>query len=270
MKPKVTVVVPTINRGSLTDTLHSLELQTYKDFEVILVDDSAEQLVESSKHKVLRTGGLVGVSNARNLAMTEACTEFIALLDDDDKWHREHLERQITNFENLSIDFSASSALVNNHRRPSNLLQIGADPFELLYGKPHLLRSKAYLPTSSYMFRAEIAKSIKFDTSIKDRENLKFVREIFQASYKMYQDPVSSVVINYSARNSLSRIDLAQEVEWARYLGSLNSTWSDNFIIESSRNFIRNGEKRNAKLIMEMIHPKEKFLHKTILKILAL
>ena len=267
MKPRVTVVIPTINRESLPIALSSVTEQTFQDFEVIVVDDSVDQSVLSNGFQVIRTGGLCGVSKARNLGMSNVETEFTALLDDDDIWHKEFLERQLSNFVNLGIDFGITGAVVNGRNRPKTNLQIDANPFELLYGRPHLLRSEAYLPTSAYMFRTYISKSIKFDDLITDRENLKFILECFNNGHKVYQDPQCLVSINYSSVNSLSRIDINQEVQWFRYLKTLNDNWSQNFVVESARNFIRSGDRKSAKILIDMLHPQERLLYKAVLKL---
>ncbi len=267
MKPKVTVIIPTINRTSLLDVLNSVIGQTFQGYEVIIVDDSKEQSVESSEFNVIRTGGLVGVSKARNLGMSHASTEFIALLDDDDHWTTEYLEKQLMNIDRLEIDFGITGAIVNGRRRPRTPLNLGIDPYELLYGQPHILRSKAYLPTSTYLFKTKIIEKVKFDESITDRENLKFVWDCFNNNYRIYQDPQSLVSIDYSSKNSLSRINIQQEIDWSHYLKNKSETWSDNFLIESARNFLRIGERESAKALTQHLNSEKKTLHKTILKL---
>lgn len=269
MKPGVTVVIPTINRASLIDALKSVIGQTLAPHEVIIVDDSKDQSVESNKFKVIKTGGLVGVSKARNLGLLQVNTEFIALLDDDDLWRREYLEKQLTNILNLGIDFGICGAIVNGRNRPKTPLKVGVDPYELLYGKPHFLHSNAYLPTSAYVFRSKIVEKIKFDESITDRENLKFIRDIFIDDFRIYQNLESLVSINYSSKNSISRINLAQEISWFQYLNDINKGWSENFVIESARNFIRNGDRATAKLLLAQLNSKKKSMHKLILRIAA-
>lgn len=60
------------------------------------------------------------------------------------------------------------------------------DPFELLYGRPHLLWSDGYLPTSSYMFWAGIPSKLLFDESLVERENLKFVKDCFDMGLRIF------------------------------------------------------------------------------------
>lgn len=269
MKSGVTVVIPTINRVSLSVVLNSVINQTLSPYEVIIVDDSKDQSVESNRFKVIKTGGLVGVSKARNLGLLQVDTEFTALLDDDDYWLKGYLEKQLTNIHNLGIDFGISSAIVSGRNRPRTPLRAGVDPYELLYGKPHLLHSKAYLPTSAYMFRTKIIEKIKFDESITDRENLKFIRDCFKENFRIYQNRESLVTINYSSKNSISRINVAQEINWFHYLNGINEDWSENFIIESARNFIRNGDRATTKLLLEHLTSKKKSFHKSVLRVAA-
>lgn len=269
MNSGVTVVIPTINRASLVEALDSVINQTLSPYEVIIVDDSKDQSVESNRFKVIKTGGLVGVSKARNLGLLQVGTEFTALLDDDDYWQRGYLEKQLANIQNLGIDFGISGAIVNGRNRPRTPLRAGVDPYELLYGKPHFLHSKAYLPTSAYVFRTKVIEKIKFNESITDRENLKFIRDCFTENFRIYQNLESLVTINYSSKNSISRINIAQEINWFQYLTSINEDWSENFIIESARNFIRNGDRATAKLLLEHLNPKKKSLHKSVLRVVA-
>jgi len=269
MKPRVTVVIPTINRASLVDALNSVINQTFQTYDVIIVDDSKNQSVESSRFKVIRTGGLVGVSRARNLGMQQVTTEFTALLDDDDQWHREYLERQLANIDHLGIDFGITGALVNGIDRPKIPLKVGVDPFELLYGKPHILRSQAYLPTSAYLFRTKITENVKFNESITDRENLNFIWNCFKHNFLLYQVSLPLVRINYSSKNSLSRINVSQEINWSEYLRNINEKWCENFLIESARNFIRIGDRTSAKILIKRLNPEKKSLPKTILRLIA-
>lgn len=265
----MTVVIPTLNRGSLARAIASVHDQSFRGFKLIVVDDSREQLVRFNNIQVVKTGGLAGVSRARNLGMSLVDTEYTALLDDDDFWHKDYLAKQISNFDRLKIDFGLTGAIVNGRPRPKKNLEIGTNPFKFLYGHPHLFKSHAYLPTSTYMFRTKIIDTLAFDEKISDRENIKFVWESFGMKYKIFQDPQSFTTINYSKKNSLSRINLTQEIEWSLYLKTFEENWSQNFIIESTRNFIRSGDLKSAGIMMGMINPGQKSILSSILKFLT-
>lgn len=98
---KVSVVVPTFNRAhTLKRCLDSILNQNLKAFEVIVVDDgSTDSTTELLKEygdqiKSFKTSNK-GVSAARNYAVKESSGDWIALLDSDDEWLPERLEKQI-------------------------------------------------------------------------------------------------------------------------------------------------------------------------------
>jgi glycosyltransferase involved in cell wall biosynthesis len=95
--PRVSVVIPTYNCAKfLGRTIDSALRQTYRDFEIIVVDDGStdgtQALVaayEESVRYVYQTNQ--GASAARNAALSRASGELIAYLDADDLWRPDKL-----------------------------------------------------------------------------------------------------------------------------------------------------------------------------------
>jgi glycosyltransferase involved in cell wall biosynthesis len=111
--PRFSVILPTRNRvGKLARAIRSVEQQSVRDFELIVVDDGSgdgrddgtgaylERVRQKhtfqaiSNFRVLRTTGGEGAGRARNLALESARGELIAFLDDDDLWLPDHLQQQ--------------------------------------------------------------------------------------------------------------------------------------------------------------------------------
>jgi len=107
--PSVSVVIPAYNAESfLGATLDSVARQTFKDFEVIVVDDGSKdqtaRVVEEFLAKEKISGRCIRQENrkiagARNTGIRSARGEFIALLDHDDLWMPEKLERVMEAFQ---------------------------------------------------------------------------------------------------------------------------------------------------------------------------
>ena len=97
----VSVIIPTFDRTEfLSHALDSVFSQSYVATEVIVVDDgSTDHTVEKLSPaypsvRFLRQENQ-GVSAARNLGIMKAENPWIALLDSDDRWAPEKLDRQI-------------------------------------------------------------------------------------------------------------------------------------------------------------------------------
>ena len=92
MKPFFSIIIPTYNRAALLrEALDSVVQQTFRDYEVIVVDDGSSDETES----VVKACGVPvnflrqenrGPGAARNLAVQRAQGRYIAFLDSDDKW----------------------------------------------------------------------------------------------------------------------------------------------------------------------------------------
>jgi len=109
MKKSLSVIIPTYNRRALVcEAIRSVLAQTRRANEVIVVDDGSTDetftfLQETFGNKIapLRHETRRGVSAARNTAIRAARGEWIALLDSDDRWLAQKLERQLDDAKNF-------------------------------------------------------------------------------------------------------------------------------------------------------------------------
>lgn len=100
---RVSVVIPNLNgRNLLGDCLTSLEKQTFRDFEVVLVDNASDDrsvdfVKDSFKWvaKIIENSENVGFAAASNQGINASCGEFIALLNNDTEAHPEWLEQLV-------------------------------------------------------------------------------------------------------------------------------------------------------------------------------
>jgi GT2 family glycosyltransferase len=95
--PTVTVVVPTLAADqTLDECLASLERQTFNDFEVIVIDNSARRAVRhdgsSGRVRVIANDRNVGFGAAVNQAFRESTAPYLAVLNDDATAHPGWLE----------------------------------------------------------------------------------------------------------------------------------------------------------------------------------
>ncbi len=107
MKPHVSVIIPTYNRRQmLGDTVESVLSQSFKGFELIVVDDGSEDGTAEHLSKYGSSLRVIsqprrGVSAARNLGVRCSSGRYLAFLDSDDLWQPKKLEVQVTYMEEL-------------------------------------------------------------------------------------------------------------------------------------------------------------------------
>ena len=108
--PLVSAVITTYNRKKLLiESIKSVLQQTYKNIEIIVVNDGGdkniEQLINSNinsnsiKYIYKENGGL---SSARNTGIKASNGSYIAFLDDDDTWYNNKIELQLNKIGNNS------------------------------------------------------------------------------------------------------------------------------------------------------------------------
>ena len=124
VKGLVSVVTP-VYRGEkyIAETLATLSAQTYRDWELIVVEDASRDATEEivaefarrhPSHRVAfsRNERNSGPSYSRNVAFAQARGEFIALLDADDRWFPDHLSVSIGALESTGRDVAYSSVVM--------------------------------------------------------------------------------------------------------------------------------------------------------------
>lgn len=104
--PTVSVIIPAFNcEPYITETINSVLSQTFKDFELIVVDDGS---TDRTPELVTAFGSIVRlisqdnarVCAARNRGIREARGRYICLMDHDDYWFPDKLELQVATLEN--------------------------------------------------------------------------------------------------------------------------------------------------------------------------
>jgi glycosyltransferase involved in cell wall biosynthesis len=95
--------MPTFNRAQLLKSaLASVLSQTYKNLEIIVVDDASTDdtqqvvaVIKDHRLRYIRHVATKGGSAARNTGILAAIGSYIAFLDDDDEWYPEKVEAQL-------------------------------------------------------------------------------------------------------------------------------------------------------------------------------
>ncbi len=130
--PRVSVIIPVYKAEKfVADAIRSVLAQTYADFEIIVVDDGSPdksievcQQFDDLRVRIIRQSNR-GLPGARNTGIRNAVGEYVALLDADDLWAPQKLEKHVQHLEespDVGISFSYS-AFVDEFGVPTGLVQ---------------------------------------------------------------------------------------------------------------------------------------------------
>jgi succinoglycan biosynthesis protein ExoO len=125
MKPEVSVVIPTYNSEKyIAQALESIFNQSYRNLEVILIDDASQDSTveianrfDDRRLKIFSHPQNRGVSYGRNFGIKQAQGKWIALLDSDDWYAPERLEKLITLGEARDVDLIADDLWLINEEQ---------------------------------------------------------------------------------------------------------------------------------------------------------
>ncbi len=192
---KICIVLPVYNAESFLDKcIHSILRQTYKNWELILVDDGSKDASSkicdffSEKYENIRTihQENAGVSAARNRGIQEASGEFIVFVDSDDWVSDNMLELLTSNQKKNDADFTMGNAnIVGKNAQvigcyASENLSLNQDEFWKHFGR---LYSETLLNSPwAKLYRTDIIQknNLQFDLSRSLGEDLLFNLNYYQ------------------------------------------------------------------------------------------
>lgn len=113
MNELVSIIMPSYNTASfISKTIESVLNQTYKNWELLIVDDCStddtDEIVSKYNDKrivYLKNEKNSGAAISRNRALRNAKGKWISFLDSDDLWHPTKLEKQIKFMKKMDISF---------------------------------------------------------------------------------------------------------------------------------------------------------------------
>lgn len=216
MKEKglVSCIIPTYKRNDmLPRAIESVLQQTYKNIEILVVDDNEPgdvffnrnvELIKryADNHNVCHikqahhTNGAV----ARNLGIKSAKGEFVAFLDDDDVWLPDKIEKQV-GYLNSNKDCGAVTCLYEIY---SNDNLIGTCP---AYSGDNLLENvflrSVAICTPTFCGRAEtVLQSRCFDPNLKRHQDVQFYIDFLTVSTI---EPINEVLLYIYADSNMNR-----------------------------------------------------------------
>lgn len=230
--PLVSVIVPTFNRHEFLErTLISIDNQTYKNIEIIVVDDGskinyAEKICKqfsNCKYYYKYNGGL---SSARNYGIQKAKGAYIAFLDDDDLFLPHKIEVQVAILlqkKDIYCVHSSASVIDGDDNLTGETIGSSKEKANKRSGNVFWNALGVWVVKSpTPLFRREVFDKILFDETIKVGEDVDFYQRMFYFFYVFY---VEEPLALYRDDNDPNRLSKKHE----KYIG-LESKIFSNFI----------------------------------------
>lgn len=187
----VSVIFPIYNyENNILNSIKSVLNQSYKNFELIIVDNCSEDdtlnLIENVKDnriKILKNEKKKNVSFCRNLALKEANGEFIFYIDMDNLWDSKYLSTMMGVFSCLpdaDAIYSGQILYANNFQKIRGII-FGSYNKSLLY-------NNNYISISAFAHKRKTCEEIIFDESLDSFEDWLFLLNVSK-NFNMYSAP---------------------------------------------------------------------------------
>jgi glycosyltransferase involved in cell wall biosynthesis len=203
----VSVIIPAYNGPeALGRAIASVLKQTYRNFELLVVDDYSDQPIDAmvgsftdDRIIYVRHAENKGAAAARNTGMRQARGSLLAFLDSDDEFLPERLARQVEAFQALSED---TGLIVSNLGSPDDQAPYVSSHIPSGYVTDAAFPGSVFSPPSSWMLRKDVADRVGFfDEAIIIIEDADyFVRVLEQARIYYLKDVLGIKYLSFERK----------------------------------------------------------------------
>lgn len=217
--PLVSVIIPTYNRPvQLRRAIESVLSQTYPEIEIIVVNDAGQDVGSmlrkmEAKRKIYseRHQKNMGAGAARNTGMRYAHGKYIAFLDDDDRYHPQHIYSLVAELESnpsLVAAYTDAIQITQVHQKKGRIQTEQKVVYSTDFS-PEELMVHNYIPILCIMFRKEALATVGyFDEKLPALEDWEWLIRLSRAGRFSHLPFVTAeYVVRYGSksRNMLSQ-----------------------------------------------------------------
>jgi len=289
-EPLVSVIIPTYKRiDLLKKSVDSVLNQTYKNIEIIVVDDNEPSSYYRNETSLILNNYIKTYENikyiqleknsggciARNTGLQEAAGKYVNFLDDDDIFYPEKIEKQVSKFENSTEQLAVVGCFANIRDNNGKIkrvekVEIKGDVF---------IKQLAYnvCTTSIALINREVCvKSGGFIKIPSSQEHLFFIK-IFEVNpyYDYISEPLIDIIhhdgerVSNNKNKPLGAMELFKYVK--TYFNKLDKNEIKNISIEHYENILRSflvvKDRRNGMKYLRKIIKSDGVMKKRVLKL---
>ena len=197
----VSVIVPVYNsKNTIERCVRSIKEQTYKDIEIIVVNDGSNDGTKQLLEKIIKNDNNIklinkqnsGPSETRNIGIKEASGDFLMFVDSDDWIEKDAIEKMINIIKNYKVDivrcnynfFYCNSKIKKNNILEKYKLKTIFSSDELL--DSNFFKSNLWYTVWGQLIKRECIHGIYFDIEKKIGEDLLFNINLYKKAFKIY------------------------------------------------------------------------------------
>lgn len=202
----VSIIIPIYNVETyLNECVNSVLIQTFKDFEILLIDDGSKDSSGKLCDEIASTDSRIrvyhkpngGLSSARNYGIDKASGKYIIFLDADDYWVDKYiLSLLIEKSESKNLDV-VRGELVNVDAKGKQLYtpDLSEESLKLknqILGSYEMMKSviNGRFFSWLFMFRKSAIGCLRFDENRKFQEDIDFAIKFFSKNYRCGYLPI--------------------------------------------------------------------------------
>jgi len=252
---KVSVIIPVYNgKNYIKQSINSALNQTFKDVEVIVIDDFSNdgtyeyvlnEFGNAGKVKIFRNEKNMERSYSRNFGFNVSSGEYIFFLDYDDEWKANYIEETIENFNNFDIVYSIPRTFIDKN---GNVLRVSKRKYSKDINELVFSAQIAY--PSATAFKRE--KFIYFNENYNQREDWElFIRAVLSGLKIKVIDNNKVMIREHDKRTSggLSFLNNTLKV-YFDYKNKIPKNYLPFFLFHVSETLLRYGKLKDGWLLL--------------------
>jgi len=168
-EPRVSIILPNYNSyKTIVPTLSSILKQSYKNWELIIVDDASNEKTKKNliKYKKIKKIKIIylkknkGAGYCRNIAIKKSNSYYLAFIDSDDLWEKNKLKLQINFMQEFNYNFTYTyyKTFSNNTQTMKNI----KTPKKFNFNS---FTKNTSIATSTMIVKRTMASKIKFSNT---------------------------------------------------------------------------------------------------------
>ncbi|HAE42891.1 MAG TPA: hypothetical protein DCG34_08260 [Clostridiales bacterium] len=226
INPLVSIIMPVFNSEAfLNEAVDSVINQTYKNWQLIIVDDAstdgscilARKLAHTDERVIVIENQInLGVSESRNKGIKIAKGEWIAFLDSDDIWTLDKLQHQLKLAEDKEADFIYSDIYMkeNGYQRVKS-----SNALPKIAGYKNI-RKGNYIACSSVLIRKDVIKQYQFEKSELHEDYILWLKILASGTLAYCSEkPLVTIRLRKDSRSGDKKLSILKAYRGYRYVG---------------------------------------------------